>query len=592
MRPSSTAAGALAGAVRLRAAVRLGAAVRGLSARVFDLGRFLPVARSSVSRRFGLFAIVVALFVLWAGGFLLRSSFLLAGERHFVLFDDALVSMAYARNLLEGHGLVWQPGADPVEGFTNPLWTLALTVANLVPLPLRHRSLIVQIGGLVLLVALAWRLRALLLTHFDGAQAPGAAGWLPAVVLTLFHYGFVYWSLLGMEVALQSLLIVLAVHYAYDIVFREEERQLALFVVFALAFLLRMDMALAIAIIGVWIALCGGFRRRALRRWLAGAALFLGTALGYQLFRWLYYGSLLPNTYYLKLGGVPLHVRLPRGLDKLAIFLRGNAVLLVGVAASFAAGLGRGSRTLLPGMLILAYLAYGVWVGGDAWEPPFDVLLSRFYVFTLPLAFLLLNDLLNRALARAEPALRRALATAVTLSLFLLVNGLVWSPRAEANWRKLALIARPPAVESHQSVFERLLRFQELVAPDATVVTFWAGIPAYFAEYRLLDGFGYTDARTARQPLRPDLKWQDYWPGHAKSDPMYLLEQRPDAYFQFWPADFELLPSRWPRRWLRQQGYVPVEEFWLRADSPYLKPGALERATEPTPAAQQSVAPD
>ena len=41
------------------------------------------------------------------------------------LVDDAFISFRYARNLLEGHGLVFNPG-ERVEGYTNFLWTLEL----------------------------------------------------------------------------------------------------------------------------------------------------------------------------------------------------------------------------------------------------------------------------------------------------------------------------------------------------------------------------------------------------------------------------------------------------------------------------------
>ena len=41
------------------------------------------------------------------------------------LTDDAFISFRYARNLLEGHGLVFNPG-ERVEGYTNFLWTLEL----------------------------------------------------------------------------------------------------------------------------------------------------------------------------------------------------------------------------------------------------------------------------------------------------------------------------------------------------------------------------------------------------------------------------------------------------------------------------------
>src|SRR5215468_4863974 len=50
------------------------------------------------------------------------------------LIDDAGISFAYARNLAEGHGLVSQPGAPPVEGFSNPAWTLLLAALQAVGL--------------------------------------------------------------------------------------------------------------------------------------------------------------------------------------------------------------------------------------------------------------------------------------------------------------------------------------------------------------------------------------------------------------------------------------------------------------------------
>jgi hypothetical protein len=40
------------------------------------------------------------------------------------IVDDAGITFAYARNLAEGHGLVSQPGLPPVEGYSNPLWTV------------------------------------------------------------------------------------------------------------------------------------------------------------------------------------------------------------------------------------------------------------------------------------------------------------------------------------------------------------------------------------------------------------------------------------------------------------------------------------
>src|SRR2546428_3980644 len=43
------------------------------------------------------------------------------------LTDDALISLRYARRLLEGHGLTWSEGPR-VEGYSNLLWTLLVAL--------------------------------------------------------------------------------------------------------------------------------------------------------------------------------------------------------------------------------------------------------------------------------------------------------------------------------------------------------------------------------------------------------------------------------------------------------------------------------
>lgn len=542
----------------------------------------------------------------WSGLFIGRTSVVIDGERSFFLFDDALISMSYARNLAAGLGPVWTPGNPPVEGFTNPLWTALMVPVNALPLPLHHRPLVVQLGGVLLLGLTVWRVRKLLCMHFT-AHRCGVAGWLPAAIFTAFHYSLSYWSLLGMETSLQALLAVLSVHLAYDIVYRQKDRLLALFLCFCAAYLTRMDMALLILVVSGWIALQGGFRETASRRWLAGLSLLAVAVGGYQVFRWTVFGPSFPNTYYLKLGGVPFDVRLGRGLAKAGEMLRENWALAAAVTGAVLSGCWKDGRrapikrtgtlppnknrswlrgrlgelrdrlaspVVLPGILLVVYCSYSIWVGGDAWElPEINIGLNRFVVFLVPLAGVLINDMWNR-LRQGTRQHRWGWATAaLTLLMLLAANGLILSPRRDGNLRKVLLLDRPVLVESTVLVYLNLRKLQERLAPGAKVVTYWAGVPAYFSDYEMVDALGYADSYLAHLPLPPEIDATQYRPGHHKSDAAYLLAQRPDAFFQFW--DIDRLPVRWPRRHLRQSGYAQVGEFWLRRDSPYLLPGAL-----------------
>lgn len=53
---------------------------------------------------------VLVLYAIYAALFIYKTTFVINGQRYFSLFDDAMVSMRYAKNLAAGYGLVWNPG--------------------------------------------------------------------------------------------------------------------------------------------------------------------------------------------------------------------------------------------------------------------------------------------------------------------------------------------------------------------------------------------------------------------------------------------------------------------------------------------------
>src|SRR4029077_13682341 len=91
-------------------------------------------------------AVAIVGFLLYASFFIYRTSFDVDGERYFSLFDDAMISMRYARNLAHGLGLVWNPGGARVEGYTDPLWVLFMSFINSFDVADSKASLFVQIA--------------------------------------------------------------------------------------------------------------------------------------------------------------------------------------------------------------------------------------------------------------------------------------------------------------------------------------------------------------------------------------------------------------------------------------------------------------
>ena len=80
-----------------------------------------PAGQERLFHRFGLVEVAVGLTLV----------LLLAHAAVYTfLTDDAFISFRYARNLSQGHGLVFNPGFERVEGYTNFLWVLLLAPSS------------------------------------------------------------------------------------------------------------------------------------------------------------------------------------------------------------------------------------------------------------------------------------------------------------------------------------------------------------------------------------------------------------------------------------------------------------------------------
>ena len=500
---------------------------------------------------------------IWSGWLIYRSSFVVAGTRYFSLFDDAMISMVYAKNFVEGFGLNWARFGPPVEGFTHPLWMFAMIPVNALPIPLPVRSLVVQIEAIALLVANLFAVRSLARAHFI---APGAPHAMLAVVLTAAYYPLVHWSLMGMESALQSLLITVAVKLTLDIARHGADRYTALGAVIAAALMVRLDMALGMGacVLYLWPAV----RRATPRRWLPGAVVIALAGIGYEAFRLAYFGDPLPNTYYLKLTGSPLIPRAAHGLWMWLEFARPIALPLVGLALGSLWLRRERPEFLLPLAIVALHSLYSIYVGGDVYD--YFAAANRFVAPFVPLLFVLANGLANEAIARAPEPLRpagrgrRYVLAGACVAALLASNGLL-EVQTRKQWLTYLGIERPLFVDKHPKLVERTLRLTELLAPDALVATSWAGIPPFFADrFRWVDFLGYNDRHIAHGPAFRGLTldgYEHFDPGHMKFDIRYIAEEvRPDAIY--------LNGSMQSPVAVGAPGYELVEGlYWLRRDS-------------------------
>lgn len=507
-------------------------------------------------------AVVALALALWSGWFLAQGSARIAGERVPCVADDALITLAYAKNLDEGLGLDWSRRGDRVEGFTHPLWLVLLAPLVLPDLPragLAWAAPLLGFASLLLLLASADRFarRAL------GAE--GSERWL-AVGMVAGLYPLAYWSLQGMETALQAAMVVVIAGLGIRQVRAGAGGQRALGWAGGVAGLVRPDTLLAWAAVELALAVEGRLGKS--REVLAGLARLALPLAVWQLFRLSYFGDPLPNTYYLKLEATDLAARLARGAwTTLPFALAVLPLVLLALAARRRLA---GAELRLVLLVWAVFPLYGIWLGGDAWEEVVPISANRFQAASLPLLALLaapaVAPLAAALRARVSlAALRPAVAPLLLASLAIWVN----ARPGWLGWResvaRLLVTEPPPQCVAAMHVLERLRALERELPPTATVATVWAGTPAFFSRFPLYDLLGFNDRRIAHQPPRAGRRleeWRDFWPGHVKWDrELALAVDRPDAFFQ--------VPRMWPpgsQEALEAAGYRPWRGFWIRAD--------------------------
>jgi hypothetical protein len=317
--------------------------------------------------------------------------------------------------------------------------------------------------------------------------------------------------------------------------------------------------------------------------------------------RWWLYGDALPNTYYLKVAGIPLFDRLSRGAATLWETVQSNLWLTFALALLVRAD----TRLRLIAAVVVTQVFYSVWVGGDAWEQSHYA--NRYVAAVLPLAVILAARGVEQLFSASRSIVRTVIAGVIGQILLLtaVTDALVTSALTPATgsaamhvvgvavkgatglWflvaaatvaMKRPFFSRWPTIGvlvpvscallltlSGTFVGEWLdgealhikddaraarlgLGLRAATSPDASLGVVWAGAIPYFAQRRSVDFLGKSDRHVARVAPRPP-----FVPGHNKWDYEYSVGvEHPDVVVQTWrasPADVRLI---------RSLGYEPI----------------------------------
>ncbi len=495
------------------------------------------------------------------------------------LCDDAFISFRYVRNLLEGHGLVFNPG-EYVEGYSNFLWVLELAAIWGI-LGVRPE----QAAPWLSVVCTATTIAAMLwwIGRMPGMRHRSLVGWMALGLLCSSATFAVWTSGGGLETRQFTFFIALAVVCLG--LYRDNRWGLlaASLSLAAAAYTRPEGSLLAVCCFG-WFAVQRACERRRLAGrefWADCSYLIAPFALlvaAHYLFRYSYYGEWLPNTYYAK------HIRpwYESGFRYLeAAALETGLYLLLPLSWLALRTHWRSQRDGTYGLALLcvvAHMAYALRIGGDHFEyRPLD-----FYwpLLAVPAAagIVHLGVVTAGALRRMRTFVRGggviASPQAWGLALFvpvlfyagamqgaLLFEGAAIRERIvllhiELNEKNAGWLLAAPGMpmlvaisndlrrqSTQQFVGSRFTEHREfanmqiqswkpyenaergVIPDDALMAIGTIGIPSYYLpDLNIIDAFGLTDATVARNPVsKPNHK---RYIAHDRSPPPGYLQQR------------------------------------------------------------------
>jgi hypothetical protein len=468
------------------------------------------VAMRYISKNALLFLLAVTLFLLHSG------------YLYNFTVDDAYISFRYADNLAQGKGMVFNVG-ERQEGYSNFFWVILLgffSWLNISPiLSSKLLSVFSGIGIFVLTVKLSRFYRKTDTTSN-----------LIALFLIASNTSLVLWVASGLETIFYTFLLLLATY----LFLREDEGKgtsTSAFFFFLLA--LTRPEGIIFFIPPLLFRFYDALRHRpgfTYRSFFVYCLIFFIPFGVYVIWKYLYFGVVLPNPFYAKFMGPlrlmynPVTNKLRLGFHYLTQAFRHNNLIIVIPFLSFLWGMDDRERkkVLFIGCTVFLQLFFIMSVGGD-WMPRF-----RFIVPIFPFIYLLFQEGVTIALQQVKTRL---------FSSFLFVTVLVMCMAnfPGSKYEHYKYLAEKEGACRRIRVFGEWLK--QSFPSHYTVAYEEAGIPMYYSGLRLLDTLGLLnrDIATIWYSFPHDYKEVN------KKVVDYVLEKRPELII--------LVSKRDPKEW-------------------------------------------
>lgn len=349
--------------------------------------------------------------------FLLITVFIGLSTRFFwFTLDDAYITLRYSKHLAEGYGIVWNVGTDPVEGYTSFLWMIIGVIPHSIGLPPVTFMKIFAVVSTILTITIIYgygRFRSINQWILVVGSAQIAVS--PAVAVL---------SVQGMETTTAMLLVTFVTISAIEVIRNYSTKwAVAMNIALFIGMLARPDLV----VFGIFLeAGLAGLLYRQNRILdlknliLIGLLLVFLPGIVYMLSRYLYFGYIFPNPFYVKSGFSLLG---PIQIFEFVMLLAGP-VLFLTLATSL---LYTQSRKILIKMSPLALAIVG-FLSLYLYITPVQGFLYRFLIPVFPATILILILALNQSELNVENIDIRSWPLMRFVMIVLLISGLFVYP--------------------------------------------------------------------------------------------------------------------------------------------------------------------
>ncbi len=213
--------------------------------------------------------------------------------------EDSFISFRFAKNLAEGYGLVWNIGELPVEGYTNFLWVIICTLGTIAGLNIIIFAQFIGITAGIFTLFYVYNISRQI--GFDESTAL-----LPCLFLA-FSGPFATWAASGMETNLFTLFIVGSVYHTISFWKSGDSKSLHLSFFLCLLSTLTRPEGFGIFLLLLFFHIIFYLKKagpgRNVKPLIVAVLIYLIPFLLYFIWRYSYFGYMLPLTFYAKTGG-------------------------------------------------------------------------------------------------------------------------------------------------------------------------------------------------------------------------------------------------------------------------------------------------